>query len=98
MPIFNYLLVYLNLLVHLHTVKSWEEKIRKCNQVTYQNYYTVGIYSACYNQANRTEQNRLAEALDATATNLWTPMLSDLPQQLLSIAYKNKERSIPVIV
>ena len=43
-------------------------KSDKCNRPK---WHVIGIYSACYNQTNRTELNHLAEDLDKTVEYLW---------------------------
>ena len=49
------------------TVKSYKCKRPKSNDI----WHVVGIYSACYNQTNRTELNHLAEDLDKTVEYMW---------------------------
>ena len=43
----------------------------RCISVEHQQWYFVGIYSACYNETNRTEINHLAEDLDKTVQYMW---------------------------
>ena len=43
----------------------------QCDYEKDQNWYVLGVYSACYNETNRTEVNHLAEALDKTVKYLW---------------------------
>ena len=43
----------------------------KCNLEKSHKWHVIGIYSACYNQANRTELNHLAEDLDNAMDYMW---------------------------
>ena len=44
---------------------------QQCDYDLNHTWYVIGIYSACYNQTNRTKQNVLAENLDKTVKNMW---------------------------
>ena len=43
----------------------------QCDYNTQHKWYVLGIYSACYDKANRSELNILAEDLDKTVKYMW---------------------------
>ena len=43
----------------------------ECDEKQVKKWHVVGIYSACYNETNRSEFNRLAGDLDRTIEHMW---------------------------
>ena len=75
---------------------------RQCDSVKDQQLllYVIGIYSACYNQTNRTEINQFAEDLDKTVKYMWNFQNSLMKNNAtyISIDVCDKFDSLPDIV
>ena len=67
------------------TVK--EAKTQRCQYEQNQTWHVLGIYSACYNQSNRTKINRLAEDLDEIVSYMWQFRINDENEGHLNVKY-----------
>ena len=73
--------VILNLILYIHQVES-----DRCGDIGNNTRYVIGVYSACYGQANRTELNLLAEDLDTTVDYMWNIKVKDTKMNLKYIS------------
>ena len=65
-------------LVIIFKICAVDNELTECDYNKSHKWQVVGIYSACYNQSNRSKLNRLAENLDKTVEYMWEKRATDL--------------------
>ncbi|XP_066927358.1 uncharacterized protein [Clytia hemisphaerica] len=82
----------------LFVFPSIKPRLQCDNDDQYQ-WYVIGIYSACYNETNRTELHHLAEALDKSIKFMWEHGIYDrLNYKYISIDVCDDFNNLPKIV
>ena len=62
---------YLTVLLLLNAIEVQSKTFGQCGYDNDHKWSVIGIYSACYNNNNRTESNKMAEDLDKVVKHLW---------------------------
>ena len=99
----NYFIILLTITYLYNTVENSDPL--QCHYEQNQTWHVLGIYSACYNQPNRTKINKLAEDLDMTVKHMWKLKLKKpdiykghLNVKYISIDVCNNSGRLPQIV